>query len=151
MKETTYGLSCAPIGSHIVTPRRGYLHHGIYVGDDKVVHYSGLCHGISTGPVEEVTLSRFARGRPVWIRAEAGTNFDPQETVRRARSRLGEDCYRLLTNNCEHFCEWCLRGTPRSHQVEALLTPPRRALQALIGFIAQWLGIGSLRPAGHSD
>jgi hypothetical protein len=21
-----------PLGSHMVTPRRGYLHHGIYVG-----------------------------------------------------------------------------------------------------------------------
>src|ERR1700747_1270918 len=33
------------LGSHIVTPRRGYLHHGIYVGDGKVVHYAGLAHG----------------------------------------------------------------------------------------------------------
>ena len=31
-----------PLGSHLVTPRRGYLHHGIYVGARKVVHYSGL-------------------------------------------------------------------------------------------------------------
>jgi hypothetical protein len=33
-----------PLGSHLVTPRRGYLHHGIYVGARKVVHYSGLAH-----------------------------------------------------------------------------------------------------------
>jgi hypothetical protein len=41
-----------------------------------------------------------------------------------------------LTNNCEHFCEWCLRGTPRSHQIEALLMQPRRALHAMSGLIA---------------
>jgi hypothetical protein len=105
MEETTYGRLDAPIGSHIVTPRRGYLHHGIYVGEGKVVHYAGLCRGIHAGPVEEVTLSRFARGRPVRIVSDSVPNFDPQETVRRARSRLGEDRYRLLTNNCEHFCE----------------------------------------------
>ena len=27
-----------------------------------------------------------------------------------ARSRLGERSYRILTNNCEHFCEWCLNA-----------------------------------------
>ena len=49
-----------PLGSHLVTPRRGYLHHGIYVGGCRVVHYSGLVHGLRGGPVEEVPLSRFA-------------------------------------------------------------------------------------------
>ena len=29
-------------GSHLISPRRGYTHHGIYVGDGKVVHYAGL-------------------------------------------------------------------------------------------------------------
>jgi len=136
MEESAYGRLDAPMGSHIVTPRRGYLHHGIYVGDGRVVHYAGLCHGFHRGPVEEVALSRFADGRPVWIQSDGVPNFDPQETVRRARSRLGEDCYRLFTNNCEHFCEWCLHGTPRSRQVEALLTQPGRALRAMIGLIA---------------
>jgi hypothetical protein len=40
--------------------------------------------------------------------------------VHRARSRLGEDRYHVLRNNCEHFCEWCVRGQHRSYQVEAL-------------------------------
>jgi hypothetical protein len=132
MEESAYGRLDAPIGSHVVTPRRGYLHHGIYVGDGKVVHYAGLCYGLHRGPVEEVALTQFADGRPVWIRSDVAPTFDPQETVRRARSRVGEDCYRLLTNNCEHFCEWCLRGTPRSHQIEALLRQPRRALHACL-------------------
>jgi len=29
-----------PLGSHLVTPRRGYVPHGIYVGDGNVVHYA---------------------------------------------------------------------------------------------------------------
>ena len=114
-----------PLGSHLVTPRRGYLHHGIYVGGCKVVHYSGLAHGLRGGPVEEVPLSRFASRQGVWIRSSAPSDFDVREVIRRARSRVGEDRYRLLTNNCEHFCEWCLHGTPRSLQVEAWLAWPR--------------------------
>ena len=42
----------------------------------------------------------------------------------------GEDRYRLLTNNCEHFCEWCLQGERRRYQIEACLELPSRALLA---------------------
>ena len=30
-----------PLGAHLVTPRRGYTHHGIYVGNGIVIHYAG--------------------------------------------------------------------------------------------------------------
>src|SRR5277367_5241092 len=115
-----------PLGSHLVTARRGYLHHGIYVGDCKVVHYPGLAYGLRGGPVEEVPLARFASSQCVWIRPCTPSDFAVREVLSRARSRVGENRYRLLTNNCEHFCEWCLRGTPRSLQVEACLTWPGR-------------------------
>jgi Lecithin retinol acyltransferase len=128
-----------PLGSHLVTPRRAYLHHGIYVGDGKVVHYAGLAHGLGRGPVEEVSLARFTNGHPVRVRSDAPLEFDRGEVIRRARSRVGEDHYRLLTNNCEHFCEWCLRGEHRSYQVEEWLTRPVRALHAAIRFIAHLL------------
>ncbi|MBP4061169.1 lecithin retinol acyltransferase family protein [Aeromonas sp. Prich7-2] len=39
-----------PIGAHLVTPRTGYDHHGIYVGNGKVVHYAGFARGFNTGP-----------------------------------------------------------------------------------------------------
>ena len=41
--------------------------------------------------------------------------------IQRARLRLGEDRYHPLKNNCEHFCEWCVRGEPRSYQVDVLI------------------------------
>jgi Lecithin retinol acyltransferase len=125
------------LGSHLVTPRRGYLHHGIYIGDRKVVHYSGLAHGLRSGPVEEVALTGFAYGQRIWVRTSAPSDFDVREVVCRARSRVGEDCYRLLTNNCEHFCEWCLHDKARSLQVEAWLAWPRRAVLAALRLIAQ--------------
>ena len=120
-----------PLGAHLITPRRGFLHHGIYVGACKVIHYAGLSQGLRRGPVEEVSLARFARGHSVWVRQHASSAFDLLEIVRRARSRLGENGYRLLTNNCEHFCEWCLRGVPRSLQVEELGAPVRAMLTLL--------------------
>jgi hypothetical protein len=125
-----------PSGSHLVTPRRGYLHHGIYVGDGRVVHYAGLAGGLHRGPVEEVPIAQFTRGHPVWVKSHVPSNFDSREVIQRARSRVGEDGYRLLTNNCEHFCEWCLRGEHRSYQVDALLAR-LRVLNATLRFVAQ--------------
>lgn len=109
-----------PLAAHLVTARRGYTHHGIHVGHGKVVHYAGLSRSWRRGPVEEVTLAEFACGQPVRVRICSNPQFDSTEIVSRARSRLGENNYRVLANNCEHFCEWCLRGQSRSSQVERL-------------------------------
>ena len=59
--------------------------------------------------------------------------------IQRARSRIGESRYRLLTNNCEHFCEWCLNGEQRSYQVEALVAWARRAVAAPVKVIVHLL------------
>lgn len=108
-----------PLAAHLTSPRGFYSHHGVYVGAGRVIHYAGLHHGLRRGPVEEVSLDEFARGHDVRLRT-APPGFDRNEVVRRARLRLGEKRYRVLSNNCEHFCEWCLSGRARSRQVEAL-------------------------------
>jgi len=113
------------LGSHLLTPRLGFAHHGIYVGCGRVVHYGALAHGLHRGPVEEVSLAHFTHGHSLWVRPGAA-RFGCEEVIRRARSRIGENSYRLLSNNCEHFCEWCLRGEHRSEQVERALVLPRR-------------------------
>lgn len=48
--------------------------------------------------------------------------YSPEETVARARSRLGEEKYNLAANNCEHFAIWCKTGVHESHQVNTWLT-----------------------------
>jgi hypothetical protein len=119
-----------PIGSHLVTPRTIYSHHGIYVGRGRVIHYAGLAYGRLHGPVEDVPLERFAHGRGIRIRHDAA-RFDRLEVVERARSRLGERRYRLLTNNCEHFCTWALRDESRSKQIERLRAAPQVVTRAI--------------------
>ena len=77
------------MGAHLTTSRRGYSHHGVYVGHGGVVHYSGSSGFWQCGPVEEVPLSRFAIGHAVRIIDHARPPYSPEEVVRRARSRLG--------------------------------------------------------------
>jgi hypothetical protein len=128
-----------PLGAHIVTPRRWYTHHGIYVGAGEVVHYEGLSSSLRRGPVAKISLAAFAHGRPVRVRDEADTAYAGLEVVARALSRLGEDAYDLLRNNCEHFCSWCLVGAARSPQVERLLSSSRAmefAARLLVGLVS---------------
>ena len=121
----------APLtGAHVVTPRRAYLHHGIYIGNGQVVHYAGLAGRLKRGPVEVISLDAFTQGHALWVVSERAARFSPSEVVQRAMSRLGEDRYHLFRNNCEHFCEWCLRAEHRSYQVDRLLAAPRRMLEA---------------------
>src|SRR5262249_36955117 len=102
-----------------------------------VVHYAGLYRALARGPVEEVSLEEFADGQAVHVKAGAKALYPAAMIVERARSRLGEDRYRITTNNCEHFCEWCLRGESRSEQIERLLAWPRNVLTGLFAWIQQ--------------
>lgn len=47
--------------------------------------------------------------------------YTPEETLARARSRIGESDYNLFSNNCEHFALWCKTGISESHQISGLL------------------------------
>jgi hypothetical protein len=124
----------------------GFAHHGIYVGDCKVIHYGALVYDIIRKPVEEVTLAAFAGGRPVFVVQHVALPYEARDIVARARSRLGEHRYRLLSNNCEHFVEWCLYDVARSFQVERALEFPRfmgeRIQSALARIAARLLGLG---------
>ena len=126
MTNTTTEPSAAqdahfPLGAHIVTPRRWYTHHGIYVGAGQVIHYQGLSSSLRRGPVAKVSLAEFSHGHPVHLHGEADVAYSGIEVAARACSRVGEDAYDVLRNNCEHFCSWCLSGATRSPQVERLL------------------------------
>jgi hypothetical protein len=132
-----------PLGSHLVTPRRGFSHHGIYVGGGTVIHYHSAVRGFSRGPVEKVSLARFALGHAISVRIHTTPRFDGAEVARRARSRVGEHRYRLLSNNCEHYCEWCLQGEQRSYQVERWLSLPRRLACVFRGTAIALLAAGS--------
>jgi hypothetical protein len=120
-----------PPGAHVATPRFGYTHHGIYVGGGKVVQYSGLARSLRGGPIEEIMVEQFTDGHPLWRVDDQPNCFEGEEVVRRARSRLGETRYRLLTNNCEHFCWWCLCAQQRSYQVERWFSGPGRAVRVI--------------------
>lgn len=121
-----------PLGAHLTSPRRGYLHHGVYAGNGRVIHYGGFNRIFSSSPVEEVTLDEFTLGRGMAVKPWVAPRFTGEDAVSRARSRIGENRYRLFSNNCEHFAEWCIGGSSRSLQVESLKAGLKRRLGRLM-------------------
>lgn len=115
------------IGDHLVTIRLGYTHHGLYIGGGEVIHYSGLADDLSSGRVEVIGLESFSGDQLTTVIPHPFAVYGITERIERARSRLGEDSYNVLTNNCEHFVNWCIDGTDHSSQVKqgvALLASP---------------------------
>ncbi len=103
---------------HLQAPRRHglFLHHGIDLGDGTVAHY------LEGREILRSPRQEFSRGEPVSTVAYPEGECSPAgDTLRRAMSRLGEQRYNLLFNNCEHFAHWCKTGRHRSAQVEGWL------------------------------
>jgi hypothetical protein len=114
------------------------------------VHYAGWSRAALTcRPVEEVSLEDFAGGRGVQVRADSPARYAPADIAARARSRLGEDRYRIASNNCEHFCHWCLSGESRSVQVDRLLGWMSTVTAAWSRFAGSAFGAG-VRLRAHS-
>jgi hypothetical protein len=111
-------------GDIIVTDRFIYKHYGIYAGRGRVIHYAAENGDFGNNiEIRESSLSKFTENNKYDaiepIKGQSRVKpFSPQETVRRARSRIGEKRYNLIFNNCEHFALWCKYGKNKSVQVE---------------------------------
>jgi len=93
------------LGDILVTDRFFYQHYGIYAGNGRVIHYATKNSGIGyDARVRETSLKAFAKdgecGIAMFDRTYSGLKqFSPDDVIRRARSRLGENRYNLLFNN----------------------------------------------------
>jgi len=111
------------IGDHLITPRYfgAYTHQGIYIGGGDVIHYSGLSSSFESGEIEISSLEYFANDNPVNVVHYTNREYTRKQSVERSRSRLGEDWYNIVFNNCEHFVTWCIMGKHRSKQVNGAI------------------------------
>ena len=94
-----------------------YEHHGIDCGDGSVIHYRK-----PSEIIERTSLVTFSKGNPIYLREYLEEFcFIPDIVVERAESRLGEQNYNLLFNNCEHFATWCKTGISHSKQLREFI------------------------------
>ncbi|XP_022720158.1 retinoic acid receptor responder protein 3-like [Durio zibethinus] len=127
-------------GDHIYSERSGglYYHHGIYVGDDMVIHlmappiiynrFSDPCQkcgykrNFSSGVIK-TCLRCFLDGHSLHV-CEYRFSKPAHEVITMATDCLEWNYlfgpYNLLTNNCEHFAVFCKTGSKESDQVKTI-------------------------------
>ena len=94
-----------------------YKHYGIDCGDGTVIHYRK-----PSEVIEQTSMATFSQGNPIYVaQYSKGFAYIPDVVVERAKSRLGEHDYNLLSNNCEHFACWCKTGISNSKQIRNYL------------------------------
>lgn len=108
-------------GDVIKAFRGMYFHFGVYVGDGRVVHFCSTGSNEldpQTADIQETSYERFSKGNKVTADKMEQATYEPDEIVQRARSMIGTKLgtYNLLSNNCEHFANWCRCGKLVSHQ-----------------------------------
>lgn len=124
-----------------------YVHYGVYVGDNEVIHYGN--NGGSAGIIRSTDIQGFLDGTDEFFRCsfpssrealrlvlkQKGKNrsfiadrladfdaieyhiYSPEETIERARAHVGMENYSLWGQNCEHFARWCKTGVGGSTQI----------------------------------
>lgn len=110
-----------PLGAHLIVKHLGYSHHGIYVGRGRVIHYSGFAHLFKKHPIEITNINQFSHGKKIIIQHYDHPKYKGRKVVRRMRSRMHENNYHLIINNCEHLCTWAITGVESSPQVLFML------------------------------
>lgn len=132
-------------GDHIRVSRGMYNHHGIYIADDEVIHFSSVGDDNLSGEGNEIIksdVSLFHRGGRIQVKIYTAEEhpYQVEAIVHWARACIGEDGYCLFSNNCEHFASFCTLGKHRSHQVEKFISRIMGGEMGLLGTIGGFLG-----------
>ena len=128
MSKSHWQLVDLYAGAHIRVQLPNYYHHAIFIGNGEVVQF-----GMPNEPyinwndirVMRSSVEEFAAGSAfievyVYDRKELKRKRPNDEIVTTALSMVGEGGYHLLTNNCEHFCNFCVFGEASSTQVDGI-------------------------------
>ena len=117
-------MSNANYGDLICSDHGLYKHFGIYINEDCVIHYDGKIDDkfLRKMCIRKTNMDRFLAGNENFKVCKFKNNFaEPCEVVQRANSRIGEQNFNIIFNNCEHFGHWCKTGVSKSNQVDFII------------------------------
>jgi len=102
-------------------------HHVMYITNNKIIHFNGGQHGWDPreASIEYNTIDNlkdWANKNKSDLYCCIHTNKDvDSEITKRYLSLIGSKKYNPLTNNCEHFVNYCITGKKISTQVNNLI------------------------------
>ena len=113
-------------GDHIRVNRGKYYHHGVYVGDNEVIHFTGE-DGDSTDKPELVAVRKtsidFVAQKGIVEVASPSLKEKffvrhKNKRIRLAFASLGKKGYNFFHNNCETFANECCYTRQLTSQTE---------------------------------
>lgn len=118
-RRRVLNLSELKRGDHIAFYRlQGvYCHHAIVKhvdeesGEIKTIEYNRTPSG------KFQVMEKTHRFQEVTVYLMLHESFDRDLVLWRAQSKIGEEQYNLVTNNCEHFAMWCITGRSSCDQI----------------------------------
>ena len=137
-------------GDHIRVKRDHYYHHGIFVGNNEVIHYTGESGDGFAKPkevlVRKTSLEFFLQDgvaeHALYNKKEKRLLRKPEEIVKLAKSKIGEGHYNIVINNCETFAnEMCYVKLPKEKVKHNFFIRIARLWYKLTGWIAFWVYI----------
>lgn len=151
-------------GAHIRVSRGLYCHHGVYIGDGQVIHFTGRDEDSvldwSKPEVIETDMDYFLKDGVLEVKEytdeELKDLYPVDHIVAYAKACLGDKGYNLVFNNCEHFANTCTLGRFRSKQVERVFdmvfkTDRRKQSMGLFGKVGGFLkGLFGGKSSGDS-
>lgn len=120
--------------------KKVYSHHGIYMADGTVIHFTEPFKEESKSKILRTSLSAFARGRRVEVVEYEGFHFHRDITMYLAENSIGREDFGILRNNCEHLASWCKTGVMESRQSKSVVTWATVGSLALPG--GMWVRVG---------
>jgi hypothetical protein len=119
-----------------------YAHHGVYVGDGRVVQFGAGIKDKPRASVHLAWLEDFVKGGEV--RVVAHEEIDRQASLERALWLLENPPpveYHLFGHNCEHVSRWCATGRVESGQARDALVYNSFAGGGLLAFVEHPHGV----------
>jgi|LSQX01.2.fsa_nt_gb hypothetical protein len=115
-------------GDHIRVKRDYYYHHGVYIGNDTVVHFTGPENDSISKPNEvkvmKTSIDFFAKDGVVEKAfpsvAELFFVRNKKEAIKNAIQCIGNGNYDFLHNNCEDFANHCCYKKKLTSQIEKI-------------------------------
>ena len=103
-------------------------HHAIYLGNGRIMHFTGGVTDKANATVRIDTLARLHKFTQsightacrIEVIPHPPNALPRDKIIERAISREGEVGYNLFSKNCEHVVLWCINGEEQSLQVFSL-------------------------------
>ena len=139
------------VGDHLKVSRALYAHHGIYVGEGRVVQFGGRILDKPQARIQEVPFPEFQRRGKVSVVDHSRRMrmfglipvppvLPPEKIVARARCLASQNeagVYNVLGRNCETIALWCVCGAVESFQRERFQLFANAVLAILFSFLVR--------------